>query len=211
MSLTFESPMSASVSDDDLIEAGGAPPGLDRLIARMASRDTGALAEFYDLTLGRVYALAMRVLRNAADAEEVVSDVYLQAWDKAGDFDTGRGRPMSWLLTMAWSRAVDRTRRLQHRLKEEPLHPDEGPGAYTPCEDTPPDQLIDAMNASRTLATALDVLTPAQRQVIELAFLQELSHNEIATRTGLPLGTVKSHAKRGLTALREAFASGGRP
>jgi RNA polymerase sigma-70 factor (ECF subfamily) len=99
------------------------------LVGRIRLGDTAALGELYDLALGRVYGLALRVLRNPQDAEEVVSDVFLQAWDQAATYCPQRGTVLAWLQTLAWSRAVDRQRRLRRQRLEQPLHPDDATGA----------------------------------------------------------------------------------
>jgi len=179
------------------------------LIGRIRFDDTAALGTLYDLTLGRVYGLALRVVRQPQDAEEVVSDVFLQVWDKAVNYCPERGAVMAWLLTLAWSRAVDRTRRQRRQRLEQPLHPDGVEDAYTPGEEQPADLIIDQLARVQALARAFQSLSPVQRSVLELAFHEELSQAEISQRTGLALGTVKSHARRGMNALRAALLDQG--
>lgn len=178
------------------------------LVGRIRLGDTAALGALYDLALGRVYGLALRVLRNPQDAEEVVSDVFLQAWDQAASYCPQRGTVLAWLQTLAWSRAVDRQRRLRRQRLEQPLHPDDASGAYASCEDHAVDALIDHLGHVQSLQQAFAALSDVQRLVLELAYHEELSQPEIAERTGLPLGTVKSHARRGLAALRQALPNG---
>ena len=178
------------------------------LMGRIRLGDAEALGALYDIALGRVYGLAMRVLRQPQDAEEVVSDVFLQVWDQAVSFCPQRGSVMAWLQTLAWSRAVDRQRRLRRQRLELPLHPGGDEHAYASCEDQPMDALLDHLGNVQSLHRAFESLTPVQRAVLELAYHEELSQPEIAERTGLPLGTVKSHARRGLAALREALQDG---
>lgn len=183
------------------------PTGLDepeRLaawVAGMAAGDVDALARFHEATFDRVYATAMRVLRNAADAEEVASEALQQAWDRAALYDPARGAVLGWLLNLAWSRAVDRLRRTRRR-REQTLHPADGPSAYTPHEDDTAPALLDQLDARARVARALAGLSPEQQRMVELAFVADLSHSEIAERTGVPLGTVKSHLRRALQALR---------
>ena len=182
------------------------------LVARIRFGDTEALGRLYDLALGRVYGLALRVLRQPQDAEEVVSDVFLQVWERATGYCPERGAVMAWLLTLTWSRSVDRLRRLRHQRRELPLHPEGEPDAYTPGEDTSADAFVDQLGNAQAVHRAFLALSPVQRTVLELAYQQELSQPEIAERTGLPLGTVKSHARRGLAALRTALqGEGGLP
>jgi RNA polymerase sigma-70 factor (ECF subfamily) len=179
------------------------------LIGRIRAGDAEALGALYDLALGRVYALALRVLRQPQDAEEVVGDVFLQVWDRAISYCPERGAVMAWLLTLTWSRAVDRLRRGRRQRLEQPLHPDAPEDAYTPGEDEPAPVLIERLDQAQAIQRAFATLTPAQRRVLELAYQEELSQPEIAQRTGLPLGTVKSHARRGLAALRAALQGEG--
>lgn len=178
------------------------------LMGRIRFGDAEALGTLYDLALGRVYGLALCVLRQPQDAEEVVSDVFLQVWDQAVSYCPQRGSVMAWLQTLAWSRAVDRVRRLRRQRLETPLHPEGDEDAYASGEDQPVDALLDHLGNVQALQRAFQSLSPIQRTVLELAYHEELSQPEIAERTGLPLGTVKSHARRGLAALREALADG---
>ena len=178
------------------------------LMGRIRFGDAEALGCLYDLALGRVYGLALRVLRQPQDAEEVVSDVFLQVWDQAVSYCPQRGSVMAWLQTLAWSRSVDRARRLRRQRLEIPLHPEGAEDAYASGEDQPVDVLLDHLGNVQALQQAFQSLTPVQRTVLELAYHEELSQPEIAERTGLPLGTVKSHARRGLAALRDALHDG---
>lgn len=180
------------------------------LMGRIRFGDADALGTLYDLALGRVYGLAMRVLRQPQDAEEVVSDVFLQVWDQAVSYCPQRGSVMAWLQTLAWSRSVDRLRRLRRQRLELPLHPEGDEDAYKSSEDLPVDTLLEHLGNAQALRRAFEILTPAQRTVLELAYHEELSQPEIAERTGLALGTVKSHARRGLAALRQALQDEGK-
>jgi RNA polymerase sigma-70 factor (ECF subfamily) len=177
-------------------------------MGRIRVGDAEALGQLYDQALGRVYGLALRVLRQPQDAEEVVSDVFLQVWDQAVSYCPERGSVMAWLQTLAWSRAVDRQRRLRRQRLEQPLHPEGELDAYSPGEDNPEDAVLEHLGNVQALQRAFQHLTPVQRTVLELAYHEELSQPEIAERTGLPLGTVKSHARRGMAALREALQDG---
>lgn len=193
-----------SLHDED--ETGQAE--LQAVLLRIASRDEQALGLFYDLTLSRIYGLILRVVRNPADAEEVVGDVYLQVWEKACDFRAERGCVLAWLKTLAWSRAVDRQRRGRKYAMEVELHPEGTETAYTECEGQTAEAALMAWSSADAVAKAFHVLSDVQKQILTLAFQQDMSHQDIAQQTGLPLGTVKSHARRGLAALRTAL--GGR-
>lgn len=175
---------------------------LTSLLQRMASGDEAALSRFYDMTLSRVYGLALRISGRRDLAEEVCVETFWQCWREAVRYDAQRGQPLAWLMMMTRSRALDALRRL------EPL-------AYSPdpevlidgeaCpEGSPLDQLL-ALEQSSALNHALADLTPVQRQMLALAFYRDLSHQEISEQTGLPLGTVKSHLKRAQEHLRRTL------
>ncbi|HET7844824.1 MAG TPA: sigma-70 family RNA polymerase sigma factor [Xanthomonadales bacterium] len=179
------------------------------LLRGMLARDQSALAKLYDLTCDRVNAVALRVLGNAHDAEEVVVDTFQQAWNRAAQYEAGRGTVLRWLLVIAQTRALDLRRRLRDRARTQPLHPDDDDPAYTAREDRTVADLLDAVAGGTAVHAALASLTAQQRRLVELAFLREQSHQEIAEAEGLPLGTVKSHIRRGLIALRAALKEKG--
>lgn len=179
--------------------------GESELICRIAAQDSQALAEFYELTVSRVYAVVMRVLRHAADAEEVIGDVYLQVWDKAGSFQSERGTVMAWMNTLAWSRAVDKLRKTKREHIHQALHPDNLEETYTQCEELNAEQMAESWSSSKAIQKALQGLSEIQQRVLRLAYTDDLSHQDIASALNLPLGTVKSHCRRGLAALRDVL------
>lgn len=175
---------------------------LAHLIQRMAQGDEAALARLYDLTLARVYALALRITARRDLAEEVCVETYWQAWREAVRYDAARGQPLAWLMVMTRSRALDTLRRLDRAIS----CPD--PETHLEWESSPDASPLDrlmANEAAGALGRAIAVLTPVQRQMVGLAFYRDLSHQEISEQTGLPLGTVKSHLKRAQDALRTAL------
>lgn len=174
-------------------------------IARMVGGDEQALGELYDATLGKVYGLALRVTGRADAAEDVAAEVYHQAWRQAGRYDPERGRPLTWLMTMAHSRALDSLR----RRDEADSHPE--PETLVEAEAAPradPLDLLLCVERDAALQDALARLDPVQRQLLALAFYRDLTHQEIAEHARLPLGTVKSHIRRGLLALQSALSKG---
>ena len=179
------------------------------LLRGVLARDQSALARLYDLTADRINAVAQRVLGNAHDAEEVVVDVFQQVWNRAAQYEAGRGSVLRWLLVIAQTRALDLRRRLRDRSRTQPLHPDVDDVAYTAREERSVSDLLDAVAGGTAVHAALATLSAQQRRLLELAFLREQSHQEIAAAEGLPLGTVKSHIRRGLLALREALKEKG--
>jgi RNA polymerase sigma-70 factor (ECF subfamily) len=184
--------------------SGEAAPGaqLAPLVARMAHGDEAALARFYELTLARVHALALRIAGRRDLAEEICVETYWQAWREAARFDAARGQVMAWLMVMTRTRALDALRRLDPAAScpdpESRIENEAAPDA------SPLDRLMAAEQAG-ALGRALAALTPVQRQMVGLAFYKDLSHQEISDQTGLPLGTVKSHLKRAQDALRTAL------
>lgn len=172
---------------------------LAALIARIARQDERALEALYDATSRRVHTLARRMLQNRALAEEVVEDCYWQVWRQAARFDAERGRPMTWLLAVARSRAIDALRRDQ-RFQHDPLP--EADALEATASAAPPQDLLDATRGAGALHAALLRLDARSRQLIGLAFFRGLTHEEIAEREQLPLGTVKSLIRRALQALR---------
>lgn len=197
-------------SEVDAPDAAGAarrarPPEADdaRLAAwidAIVDHDERALSALYDATVSRVFALVHRLVRRSALAEEVVEDTYFQVWRQAARFDAARGRPMTWLLGMARSRAIDAIRRearFEHAsLDDEAAAEIEHPGAGA-------DELLDAARCHADLHRALMLLSAQPRQLVALAFLRGMSHEEIADHTSLPLGTVKSQIRRALISLRQ--------
>lgn len=173
--------------------------GYRGLIARIADADESALADLYDATAGRAYALALRITRHAQDAEDVVEETYFQIWRRADQYDAQRGRVLAWVLTICRSRALDLLRR--HEQAE--LHAD--PGALSEHSDdqaTDPQQLVAMFQRDSAVHAALAQLTGVQQQLVALAFLRDLSHQQIAEYLDMPLGTVKTHIRKALSALQ---------
>ena len=194
---------------DDPVDKESADAARDARLAgfiqRMAAGDEQALGELYDATLGKVYGLALRVTGRADAAEDVAAEVYHQAWRQAARYDPERGRPMTWLMTMAHSRALDSLR----RRDEADSHPE--PETLAEPEHAPradPLDLLLCVERDAALQDALVRLDPVQRQLLALSFYRDLSHQEIADHTRLPLGTVKSHIRKGLLALQSALSKG---
>lgn len=193
--------MQAAVNDVPQSEAA-AMPSLATLVERMRSGQERALEELYEGTVGKLYALASAILRSAEDAEEIVCETYAYAWSNAARFYASRANALGWLLMLCRSRALDRLR--QRRATADAL----GVVASREIDGSSSDQpydILSLMQRHSRVHTALSQLTPERRHLVSLAFLQGLSHQEIAEATRLPLGTVKSHVRRALAQLREAL------
>lgn len=173
---------------------------LAALIAAIARGESDARARLYESTLGRVYGLALRIVRTREAAEEVAIDVYVQAWRTAATYDALRGGPVTWLLTICRSRALDYLRRAE---PADP-HPDpetlKAADAFARSGD--PQDLLLACEGEARLKRALGSLSGLQRQLIALAFFRGLTHQEIAAHARLPLGSVKTYIRRALAQLR---------
>lgn len=175
--------------------------GWQEWIASVAAGDQAALARFYDATADLVHGLVLRIVRDPGAAEEVTLDVYQQVWRRAASYDAERGRPSTWLLTIARSRAIDRLRATARERGREALQ--DHPGLVDPAED--PGLGAEGEERRRHVLAALATLPPDQRRAIELAFFEGLTHVEVAERLGEPLGTVKTRIRTGMIRLRDAL------
>ena len=182
-SVTVQPPRSGPVADDDLGE-------------RFRSGDQDALREAYLRFGPSVQHLAVATLRSPTDAEDVIQVTFVAAWQARHSYDPAKGSLLSWLLGIARRKVVDRLRELtrQHRAADSARRV-----AQAPVEDGPVDRLVERL----VVADELAALPTEQRRVLELAFYDDLTHQQIATRLDMPLGTVKSHIRRSLTRLRD--------
>ena len=168
-------------------------------VAAAAGGDSRALASLYDETSSLVYGIALRVLRNEADAEEVTSDVYSQVWRNASTFDGSRGSVNAWLTMLARSRSIDRLRSRARARREETLDTI----ANVPAGGETPETASWLGQQRSRVREALKSLSPEQREAIELAYFSGLTQSELAERLQQPLGTVKTRIRLGMIKLRE--------
>jgi RNA polymerase sigma factor (sigma-70 family) len=189
---------------------GAALPELERLedlLHDMAGGDSAALSRVYEQTVAQIFAIARGMLRCKEDAEEVVCDVYTQAWQRANTYDSSRGSVMAWLAVMTRNRAVDRLRQRRDALSLD----DDRHGALAASlagEALGPEQVLTQFQSGSAVHRALQSLSAQRRVLLGLAFFRGLSHQEIAAATGMPLGTVKSHLRRALAALQGELTVG---
>ena len=174
------------------------------LLKAIAARDEAALAQLYDRYDRILFGLLMRILNNREEAEDVLQEVFLQVWRKAADFDESRGRPFTWLVTLARSRGIDRLRTLASRERVAEA------GAREVSEEIS-DAATDAFKSEQRglVSDALAKLPDEQKRLIMLAYFDGLTQTEIATRLGAPLGTVKTRMRTGMIRLRELLAGQG--
>lgn len=166
------------------------------LLERVAAGDQGAFAALYDRWSGRLLALVMQVLVDRAQSEEVLQEVFLEIWRSAGEFDPARGSARGWMAVRARRRAVDRVRSSQASREREQRWP-----ATMPDVDVTAQQAEDVLEAAE-LRQALDKVGEPQRSTLLAAYVGGLTHAQIAERTGVPLGTVKSRIRDGVARLR---------
>jgi RNA polymerase sigma factor (sigma-70 family) len=173
------------------------------LLRLVAHQDQAAFARLYDATAARVYGLVLRITGRRDAAEEVSSDAYLQVWQQAQRYDVSRGSPLAWMLTIARSRALD------HLRRRDPAQTYADPTTLQPhvmTADDPVD-LLAALDRANMLHQAIAQLPSTARQLLGLAFLRGLTHQEIANHTGMPLGTVKTILRSAMQSLRPRLAA----
>ncbi|MCW2768282.1 MAG: polymerase, sigma subunit, family [Nocardioides sp.] len=184
----------------------GAPavPELAQLLKASARGDQAAFARLYDATSTRAFGLAVRVVRDPAQAEEVAQEAFLEIWRTAGRFDPDRGSPLGWLLTIVHRKAVDRVRSAEASTRRDrSYHSQNQPVAH--------DATAEAAHASleaHRVRNALTSLTSVQREALELAYFGGYTHTEVASMLDLPVGTAKTRIRDGLIRLRDTMGVG---
>ncbi|MBI3791731.1 MAG: sigma-70 family RNA polymerase sigma factor [Gemmatimonadetes bacterium] len=175
------------------------------LLAQLAAGDERAAGALFDRYAPMLMAVAFRITRSRADAEEVVLETLEQAWRQAQRYERSRGSLEAWLAVIARSRSFDRVRADQRRARRVVSVEDQPGGAYPEPIDEGSGTLdsAEASEARVLVARALSALPAAQREAVELAFYDGLSHTEVAERLGEPLGTVKTRIRMGMKKLRE--------
>jgi RNA polymerase sigma factor (sigma-70 family) len=199
------------LSQESLAADASAPPGagaraadpLAPLMARLAAGGDGeALKALYSATAPKLLGVCVRILSDRQESEDVLQEVYMTAWRRAGAFDPARAGAMAWLSTIARNRAIDRLRsraaRAAEALPEGLDPPDPAPSAEAELERS---------DEYARLAACLDKLQPEQAQAIRTAFLEGVTYEALAQRAGVPLGTMKSWVRRGLLRLRECLSA----
>jgi RNA polymerase sigma-70 factor (ECF subfamily) len=168
------------------------------LLRAVAGGDEVALSALYDRYRLILFGLLLRILHSRAEAEDCLQEIFLQVWRQADSFDEARGRPFTWLVTLARSRAIDRLRSLSSRDRTA------RDAAREVVEETS-DAVTDAIRSeqSRVVRAALDALPVEQRRVLELAYYEGLTQSEIAERLNQPLGTIKTRTRSGMMKLKE--------
>jgi RNA polymerase sigma-70 factor, ECF subfamily len=194
-------PVEESESPEDRAKANAA------LIRRMAGGDRDALAELYDKLSRPLFATARHILNDAAEAQDVVHDVFMSLWENAGTFDSSRGAAFSWAVTLTRNRSIDRLRSRANRARllgnsiPDDLGYDEDVGSMAGLDKA------DLGDRAAAVRSALAELPTEQQKALELAFFSGLTQKEIAEKLSEPIGTVKARIRRGLVKLRDMLAS----
>ena len=184
--------MSASAADNPI-----------HLIQQIARGDREAFGRFYDRYASLVFTFSMRLLRDRANAEDLLQEVLLQVWREAGSYDEKRGSPEAWIITMTRSRAIDKLRSIRRRDR-----------SFVAMEDPVGEEYDGNVESGEMVSearlmvnSALAKLPEPQRRVLELAYFDGLTQSEIAARLAEPLGTVKTRIRAGLGRLRELLGA----
>ena len=175
-------------------------PADDELLAQVAAGDRSAFGVLYERLAGPLYSLALKMLANDAEAQDLVQEVFLTIWNKADTFNVARGSAFSWAVTQLRNRAIDRIRSRKRRGELlESFGQDLAPadGLRSAAEDA------EASDRSRQVRAAMAKLNDEQRDVLRLAYFDGLTQNEIAKKLDEPLGTIKARAHRALARLRD--------
>ena len=173
------------------------------LLRRITTGDGAALSRLFELHSPVVLGLLIRILGNRAEAEEILQETFLQVWMQAERYEESRSSPRGWVLMLARSRALDRLRRRESSRRRDEEVSGEGPVSIRPTGT----ERLEAAERKTLVSSALGLLSPEQRDCIELAYFEGLTHTQIAERLSAPLGTVKSRILLGMNKLRQALTT----
>ncbi len=204
----FPSEASGSPEGEPEVSAGAARTTVARELAellKLSGRgDEAAFAQLYDATSARAYGMAVRVVRDPSQAEEIAQEAFLEIWRTASRFDVSRGSAVSWILTIVHRKAVDRVRSAEASTRRDTNYHQ---GSQAVEHDSTAEAVQASMEARR-VRQAMDSLTEVQRQALELAYFKGYTHTEVATMLDLPLGTAKTRIRDGLIRLRDTMGVG---
>ena len=191
-----------------MAETSSAQQMLDQeMIARIGRRDQSAFSALYDRLSGPLYSLAMKMLGDPAEAQEALQDVFLQIWSRAGTYDPEQSSVFSWTVLLTRSRVIDRMRARGRRSRVVVASTEDAPTAADASTVESAADTAEKNDEAVRVRYVLNNLPSEQREAIEMAFFEHLSHHEIAARLGQPLGTVKARIRRGLLKLRQRLST----
>lgn len=182
----------------------GSPAQFSDLLKRSGRGDAQSFATLYDATSSRAFGLAVRVVRDPAQAEEITQEAFLEIWRGSARFDSDKGSALSWMLTIVHRKAVDRVRSAEASTRRDTSY-------HQQNQAVDHDVTADAAHASmeaRRVRSAMESLTVVQREAIELAFFGGYTHTEVAAMLDLPVGTAKTRIRDGLIRLRDTMGVG---
>ena len=182
----------------------GSAPDLGDLLRRAGRADEAAFARLYDATSSRVFGLALRVVRDPAQAEEVTQEAFLEIWRTASRFDPALGSAFAWILTITHRKAVDRVRSAEASTRRDTTYQQRN----QPIDHDTTAEAVQASLEARRVRGALKTLTDVQQEAIGLAYFGGYTHTEVATMLDLPVGTAKTRIRDGLIRLRDALGVG---
>jgi len=179
------------------------------LMEAVRGKDSAAFSTLYDRYNQAIYSLCLRALRDPGEAEDLLIDIFYEMWDRADRYDPSRSSPTSYVMGVARSRVVDRLRSLKSRRRisagsaTDSLEavPDASPSAASPGE------AIELGERRMRIVLAMQTLSPAQRQALEMAFFDSMTHSEVAEALKEPVGTIKSRIRQALIQLRKTLGS----
>jgi len=178
------------------------------LLARTALSDQAAFAELYRLTAPHLYGVGLRILREPALAEDLLQEVFVNVWHHAGSYSAAKAKPQTWLSSIMRNRCLDQLRRRELDTVSMTRDDDEVEMELAAVGPTPEELLVSGADAN-SVRSCIEGLEGGQRQAIALAFVQGLSHAELADHLRQPLGTVKSWVRRGLERLKKCLDAAG--
>jgi len=191
--------------DDPMIDTDAVDSGdreqLRRWLLGTAEGDRCAFEDLYQRTSAKLFGVCLRILHERNEAEEVLQDVYLTIWRKASQYDADRASPITWLAMIARNKAIDRLRAARVERASVPLDLT----AELAGDDVAAPELVEAASEGRRLHNCLEELTGEQGRAIRVAFFEGCTYEEIAHRSGTPIGTIKSWIRRGLLKLKECL------
>jgi len=191
-----------------MAETSSAQQMLDQeMIARIGRRDQSAFSALYDRLSGPLYSLAMKMLGDPAEAQDALQDVFLQIWSRAGTYDPEQSSVFSWTVLLTRSRVIDRMRARGRRSRVVVASTEDASTAADASTVESAADTAEKNDEAVRVRYVLNNLPSEQREAIEMAFFEHLSHHEIAARLGQPLGTVKARIRRGLLKLRQRLST----
>jgi len=201
--------MAETSADRKALNAASRNERLSGLLSRVALKDQSAFAALYEQTSPHLFGVAVRIVREAPAAEELLQDAFVSIWHHADSYEASRSQPFTWLNTIVRNRCLDWLRRRELLTVPLGTEDDEGGGFEPPTGDPTPEEMLLSGADAHAVRQCVETLDAGPRQAIALAFYQGMSHTELAKHLRQPLGTVKSWVRRGLEKLKRCLDHAG--